>query len=60
MKFEIKDKHYKKGRFNEKEKLLSDFKKDNITNDMKQKQEKAINFIDANYQILKKGETIHF
>jgi len=30
----LKQKHYKKGRFNEKEKLLSEFKKDNITQDL--------------------------
>lgn len=57
---EFKDKHYIKSRFNEKEKLLSKFKKDNITKDLHEKKEKTINFINSNYQILKKGESVDF
>lgn len=57
-KAELKEKHYKKGRFSEKEKLEADFKKKNITNDMKKSEIRASEFIDINMQILKKGDAI--
>lgn len=58
MEFKLKDKHYKKGRFNQKEELLSGFKKKNITKDLDEAIFLANEFIDSNFQVLKKGDKI--
>lgn len=56
----FKEKHYKKGRFNEKEALISDFKKKKITRDLDENISIANEFISSNFQLLKKGELIKF
>jgi hypothetical protein len=60
MEIKFKEKHYKKGRFNTKsEQEMSQFKKDNITqdfNEIKQKAQENLNFY---FQILKKKDRIN-
>ena len=60
LEIKLKEKHYKKNRFGKKEELVSDFKKKNITNDMEKTQIIANDFLEANFQILKKKEILNF
>lgn len=55
---DFKEKHYKKNRFPEKEKLVSDFKNKNITKELEETKQMLTDFIDFKYQILRKNEKI--
>lgn len=59
MDFKFKEKHYKKTRFGTKsEAEMSDFKKDNITNDLDRDILISTDFIDSNFQVVKKNDSI--
>jgi len=58
MEFKLKEKHYKKGRFAEKEKLISDFKNKNITKDLTEINQLTEIFINSNFQVIKKNQLI--
>ena len=56
----FKEKHYKKSRFSEKEKLISEFKDKNITKELEETQIMCNDFIESNFQVLKKNQNIIF
>lgn len=60
MECKLKEKHYKKGRFNVKsERELSEFKKEKITQDLNEIIEIAQDNLDFNYQLIKKNGRIN-
>lgn len=56
----FKEKHYKKGRFSEKEKLIAEFKDKNITKELEETEIMCNLLIESNFQVLKKNHNIIF